>query len=98
MAKIPSSILSVPAMLIHIIAIPLFFLGFVLLYDSRWIYEIITGGSMQYDQIVFNTLMLMSILSSCHRMASGGEIMRLRSFCSITATGSSIRVIRTGLR
>lgn len=62
MAKIPSSILSVPAMLIHIIAIPLFFLGFVLLYDSRWIYEIITGGSMQYDQIVFNTLMLMSIL------------------------------------
>ena len=62
MAKIPSSILSVPALLVHAIAIPLFFLGFVLLYDSQWIYEIITAGSMDNDQIVFNTLMLMSIL------------------------------------
>ena len=62
MAKIPSSILSVPALLVHVIAIPLFFLGFVLLYDSQWIYEIITAGSMDNDQIVFNTLMLMSIL------------------------------------
>lgn len=62
MAKIPSSILSVPAMLVHVITIPLFFLGFVLMYDSTWIYEIITDGSMNNDQIVFNTLMLTSIL------------------------------------
>ena len=62
MTKIPSSLLSVPALMIHIITIPLFFLGFVLLYDSAWIYEIISGGTLNNDHIVFNTLMLTSIL------------------------------------
>lgn len=62
MTKIPSSLLSVPALMIHTIAIPLFLLGFVLLYDSAWIYDVITGGTLNEDHIVFNTLMLTSIL------------------------------------
>lgn len=62
MAKIPSSILSVPALLVHIIAVPLFFLGFVLMYDSVWLNDIISGGTGNNDQIVFNTLMVTSIL------------------------------------
>ena len=62
MAKIPSSILSVPSMLVHVITIPLFFLGFVLLYDSAWMYDFISGGTGDTNQIVFNTLMLMCIL------------------------------------
>lgn len=62
MTRIPSSILSVPSLLVHIITIPLFFLSFILLYDSQWMYSLISGGSMDDEQIVFHTLMLMSIL------------------------------------
>ena len=58
MAKIPSSLLSVVTMLVHIFAIPIFFLGFILIYESRWTMEFLDAGNGD----VFNTLMLTSIL------------------------------------
>lgn len=61
MAKIPSSILSITSLLMHIIALPLFFLGFVLMYDSKWITAFI-GSEQVMATTVFNTLMLTSIL------------------------------------
>lgn len=62
MAKIPSSVLSVSALLVHVITIPLFFLGFVLVYESSWINDFISGGTGDFDRLVFNTLMLTCIL------------------------------------
>lgn len=58
MSKIPSSLLSVPTLLTHILAIPAFFLGFILIYDSQWISAFLDTGL----GIVFNTLILTSIL------------------------------------
>ena len=58
MAKIPSSLLSVVTMLVHIFAIPIFFLGFILIYESQWTMEFLDAGNGD----VFNTLMLTSIL------------------------------------
>ena len=34
MSKIPSSLLSVPMLLTHILALPAFFMGFILIYES----------------------------------------------------------------
>ena len=59
MTKIPSSLLSLTTLLLHIIAMPVFFLGFILIYESRWIMEFLAVGS---EMTVFNTLMLTSIL------------------------------------
>jgi len=59
MHKIPSSLLSVTVMMIHILAIPVFFLGFILIYESRWMFEFLETGS---KMVTFNTLMLTSIL------------------------------------
>lgn len=58
MTKIPSSMVSVSTVLIHVFAIPAFFLGFILIYDSQWIDRFLEVGL----GIVFNTLMLTCIL------------------------------------
>ena len=58
MAKIPTSLLSVVTMLVHIIVIPVFFLGFILIYESRWAMDFLAAGNGE----VFNALMLTSIL------------------------------------
>lgn len=58
MAKIPRSLLSVATMLVHILAIPAFFLGFILIYESIWTTEFLSAGL----GVVFNTLMLTCIL------------------------------------
>ncbi len=59
MSKIPSSILSVNTLLLHVFILPFFFLGFILLYDSEWITGFLSGGN---DRTVFNALMLTCIL------------------------------------
>jgi len=58
MTKVPSSMVSVSTVLIHVFAIPAFFLGFILIYDSQWIDRFLEVGL----GIVFNTLMLTCIL------------------------------------
>ena len=58
MHKIPSSIVSVTSLLLHIFAIPVFFLGFILIYDSKWIDNFLGIGL----GTIFNTLMLTCIL------------------------------------
>ena len=59
MAKIPHSFQSVTTMLVHILAVPVFFLGFILTYQSRWMIRFLEAGN---GMAVFNTLMLMCIL------------------------------------
>ena len=58
MTKIPASILSVSAMLLHIFMIPVFYLCFILFYASEWIMAFYDAGL----GVVFNTLMTMCIL------------------------------------
>lgn len=50
--------LSVSTLLLHVFAMPVFFLGFILIYSSQWIDRFLDAGL----GIVFNTLMLTSIL------------------------------------
>ena len=59
MAKIPASELSVQALLLHVIVMPAFFLGFILVYDSQWMTAFLSGG---HDRVIFNALMLTCIL------------------------------------
>ena len=59
MAKIPRSILSIPSLLIHTIVIPAFFLGFILIYESEWMMQFLSGGQ---ESVVFNVLILTCIL------------------------------------
>lgn len=54
-------ILSVPTMLLHILVIPVFFLCFVLLYQSEWMYDFLSMG-LGSNRLVLNVLMLMCIL------------------------------------
>jgi hypothetical protein len=58
MTKIPTSLLSVAAMLVHIIIIPVFLLGFVLIYESQWAIAFLSAG----NGAIFNILILTSIL------------------------------------
>ena len=58
MSKIPASILSIAMMLLHCFIVPVFFLGFILIYDSQWIDRFLETG----NGTIFNTLMLTSIL------------------------------------
>lgn len=58
MTKIPTSLLSVAAMLVHIIIIPVFLLGFVLIYESQWAIDFLSAG----NGAIFNILILTSIL------------------------------------
>ena len=48
-------------MLLHILVIPVFFLCFVLLYQSEWMYDFLSMG-LGSDRLVLNVLMLMCIL------------------------------------
>lgn len=59
MAKIPNSLVSTPALLTHILVLPAFFLGFILIYDSGWMIHFLGGGK---EREVFNSLMLTCIL------------------------------------
>ena len=54
-------ILSVPTMLLHILVIPVFFLSFILLYQSEWMIEFL-GMGMDSNRLILNVLMLMCIL------------------------------------
>ena len=59
MNKIPSSLLSLTTMLLHVMAIPVFFLGFIIVYQSQWMVEFLNAGA---NRLVFNALMLTCIL------------------------------------
>ena len=59
MTKIPASLLSLSALFIHILAVPVFFLGFILIYESHWMMRYLDAGQ---DLATINTLMLTSIL------------------------------------
>ena len=58
MKKIPHSLLSLTALFLHVLAMPVFFLGFILIYESQWINTFLETGL----GVIFNTLMLTSIL------------------------------------
>ena len=58
MHKIPASILSAPTLLLHVLAMPVFYLGFILIYRSAWMLAFLDAGL----GAVFNVLMLMCIL------------------------------------
>jgi hypothetical protein len=60
MQKIPTSVTGLTALLLHVIAMPIFFLGFILLYRSNWMLDFI--GQAEGSRLVFNTLMLTCIL------------------------------------
>lgn len=59
MKQIPDSQIGLTSLLIHILAIPAFFLCFVLLYQSEWMIDFLGMGK---DKVVFNTLILMCII------------------------------------
>ena len=59
MIKIPASVISVPAMFLHIIGLPVFFLSFVLLYQSSWLVDFL---DMKAGRLILNILMLTCIL------------------------------------
>jgi len=58
MTKIPASIVSTTTTVLHIVAVPVFFLGFILIYESHWMLQFIDAGKGD----VFNALMLTCIL------------------------------------
>ena len=60
MTKLPVSFLSLSAMFVHILALPAFFLSFILIYESHWMFAFLhTGDEMS---VVINTLILTLIL------------------------------------
>lgn len=59
MSKIPTFLQSWSAMLLHVLALPIFFLAFILFYKSEWMSTFLETGT---NKIVFNALMLFSIL------------------------------------
>ena len=59
MRKIPKSLLSVTVMLWHVLAMPVYFLGFILFYKSAWMVRFLDANR---EMTIFNTLMLMCIL------------------------------------
>jgi hypothetical protein len=58
MKKVPASIVSLSTLLLHVFAMPVFFLGFILIYSSEWIDSFLDAGL----GVIFNTLMLTCIL------------------------------------
>ena len=54
MTKIPSSLLSLTTLLLHVFILPVFFLSFILIYDSQWMTEFLDAGL----GTIFNALML----------------------------------------
>lgn len=59
--------LSVTTAMIHIFAMPVFFLGFILIYDSSWIDAMLDAGL----GVIFNTLMVTSILMGVCAISRG---------------------------
>ena len=59
MNKIPASLTSITTLLLHVFVIPVFFLGFILIYEGSWTIRFLNAG---HEMVVFNTLMLTSIL------------------------------------
>ena len=59
MKQIPAETLSLTSLLLHILALPSFFLCFILLYQSEWMLDFLGMGR---DMVVFNTLILMCII------------------------------------
>lgn len=59
MRKIPSSLLSLTTMFLHVIAMPVFFLGFILIYQSRWMFRLLDADQ---NLAVFSTLIVTCIL------------------------------------
>ena len=59
MSKIPTFLSSWRAMLLHTLALPIFFLVFILFYESEWMITFLESDS---NKVVFNALMLFSIL------------------------------------
>ncbi len=59
MKEIHSSILSLTSLLLHVLALPTFFLCFILIYQSQWMVSFL---SIDGTKTVFNTLILMCIL------------------------------------
>ena len=55
---VTASLLSVTTLLLHVIAMPVFYLGFILIYQSQWMIEFLDAGL----GAVFNVLMLTCIL------------------------------------
>ena len=58
MTKIPSSLLSLNTLLLHVFVLPVCFLSFILIYESQWMTEFLNTGI----GTIFNVLMLSSIL------------------------------------
>ena len=52
------SLVSITALLVHVFAMPVFFLGFILIYNSQWMAQFLNAGL----GTIFNVLMLTSIL------------------------------------
>ena len=52
------SMVSITTLLLHVFAMPVFFLGFILVYDSAWMTRFLDAGL----GTIFNVLMLTSIL------------------------------------
>lgn len=59
MKKAPSSLLEITNMLLHVLALPVFFLGFILIYESQWMAEFLDTGTWQLE---IHTLLLSCIL------------------------------------
>ena len=59
MKKIPASLVSITTLLLHALAMPVFFLGFILIYESHWILQFLEDGN---HLVVLNVLILTSIL------------------------------------
>lgn len=56
---VTSSMVSTATLLLHTFAMPVYFLGFILIYESRWMFRFLDANE---NLAVFNTLMLTSIL------------------------------------
>lgn len=59
MQKTPDSLFSLTTMFLHVLAVPVFYLTFILVYQSRWMVDFLDAGR---DMTVFNSLMLMCIM------------------------------------
>ena len=56
MSKIPTFLSSWRAMLLHALTLPIFFLVFILFYESEWMITFLESDS---NKVVFNALMLL---------------------------------------
>lgn len=56
---VTSSLVSTATLLLHTFAMPAYFLGFILIYESRWMFRFLDANE---NLAVFNTLMVTSIL------------------------------------